>query len=75
MTRFRELPKYDIANSTEVWINNRKLYVFSDSRLVIQEVSGRAGKTVCRRVTSERLEAQALSRAAEKVAATQNSRS
>ena len=75
MPRFREPPKYDIINSTQVWIEDRKLYAFLDSQLVVQEVCGRAGKTVCRRVTSKHIEAQALSRAAEKVAAEQNSRS
>lgn len=71
MTRFRQPPKYDIANSIEVWVNNRRLYAFIDSGLVVQQVSGKSGKTICRRVTSEQLEALALSRAALKVGASQ----
>ena len=67
MTRFRQPPKYDIANSIEVWVNNRRLYAFIDSGLVVQQVSGKSGKTICRRVTSEQLEALALCSAEEKI--------
>lgn len=73
MPRFREPPKYDIANSIQIWVEDRKLYAFPDSQLVVQEVCGRAGKTFCRRVTSKQIEAQALSRAAEKAGVEQNS--
>ena len=66
MSRFRTPPRYDIASATEVYVGDRKVYVFLGPEVVVQEIAGRNGKRVLRRVTSRSIETSALLRASDK---------
>lgn len=67
MARFRTPPRYDIAKSVQVYVGENKYFVFLESEIVVQEVAGRGGRTVTRRVTSRRIETSAILRACDKV--------
>lgn len=60
MTTRRQPPRYALPDSITVLIEDRAFFVFP-SGTVVQEVSGKGGKRVLRRVTSHRIAAQALS--------------
>ena len=71
MSRFRTPPRYDISSAIEVYVGDRKLHVFLDAEMVVQEVAGRNGKRVLRRVTSRDVETSALLRASDKAHASE----
>lgn len=65
MSKYREAPRYNLADSIEVSVNEQKYFVFLDDEIVVREVKGRNGKTVIRRVTSWDIETTAILRASD----------
>ena len=63
MSKFRQEPRYNISEAIEVSVNFRKLFVFLDVEVVVQEVKGRNGRTTYRRITNRQVETSAILRA------------
>lgn len=66
MSRFRDPPRYDLKDAIEVYVGENKYFVFLGPEVVVQEVMGKGGKMVTRRVSSRRIETSAILRASDK---------
>lgn len=66
MSKHRTPPRYATADAIEVYVGDRKYFVFLDAEIVVTEVSGHGGKAVLRRVTSRAIETAAILKASDK---------
>lgn len=65
--KFKQPSMYDLKDAVEVWVGESRYFVYLESEIVVQEVSGRGGRRQVRRVTSRRIETEAILKASDKV--------
>ena len=65
MTKFKQKSRYNLAESVMVYVGENRYFVFLDSEIGVQEISGAGGKNIRRRVTSKRIETEAILKASD----------
>lgn len=67
MSKFKQEPLYQTKDAEEVSIDLQRYYVFVDAQIVVRDVIGKGGKSVLRRVSSPRIELNAILRAEDQI--------